>query len=603
MSPRPNSRTGSHHRCRPPPATQTLGSGRHRHRHRRGASGARHGVRRRRPGPLRTRSRNRRRRHALRLQRLPYSRHRRQPHAVVIDNVPVPDRVHAVGNFADTGRGLIELGLAGASKSCAARPRRCMAARRWVAWSPSRPRRRRHHDQSRFGNAVCPAGSNDSERYRPHGRHRLPIARRVRFGYRWRSPAFGNRSMWPSGRQTFRWTWLDRAASRSPLPRGLDTTAGRIRLTWTALRETRDADIRALIGSGRLRFTDPVAWERSPLPVASICSTRSSPDRTGQPRPLASLAPASDVLQLKPTTNGPMHPRRSRYFGASNSSRKRPGWVPIWNPHSRHWAFPTGWVTASNSAVREVQDKRDGLQTNLTPLAKRPRPSSARPSRCAIFRAAAMDRTGHLPAQRNPLWWQGGPTLSPGIRYEYYDLSVLDDPLFASSFPDADTTELSTSSWLPRLGLVWPIGDSTEFFAQYARGLRAPPFGDVNIGLELAAVPGKARLPIRTSSRKKVARMEAGLRWRGTASRAEAGRCIAMTTVTSSRPVRRWASTRPVASSCSSRSTAIGSASRAANSGCSSGSAAASRRNCPASGRADGIAIPAATCPASRRRG
>src|SRR5699024_3448833 len=74
--------------------------------------------------------------------------------------------------------------------------------------------------------------------------------------------------------------------------------------------------------------------------------------------------------------------------------------------------------------------------------------------------------------------------------------------------------------WLPRLGLIWPISPSLEFFAQHARGLRAPPFGDVNIGLEwpqfrVRAIANPDLKP------EKGRTFEAGLRWRGTNARAE----------------------------------------------------------------------------------
>lgn len=79
--------------------------------------------------------------------------------------------------------------------------------------------------------------------------------------------------------------------------------------------------------------------------------------------------------------------------------------------------------------------------------------------------------------------WSGGLRLSPGIRYEYYDLSTRQDTLFERSFPDTKTTDLTERAWLPRLGVLLPLTANMELFAQYARGFRAPPFEDVNIGL------------------------------------------------------------------------------------------------------------------------
>ncbi|MBL4742439.1 MAG: TonB-dependent receptor [Idiomarina sp.] len=74
-------------------------------------------------------------------------------------------------------------------------------------------------------------------------------------------------------------------------------------------------------------------------------------------------------------------------------------------------------------------------------------------------------------------------TLIPGLRYEYYELENQPDALFAERYPQADVTDLSEDAWLPKLGLLWQSSKRSEVFAQYARGYRAPPFADVNVGL------------------------------------------------------------------------------------------------------------------------
>ncbi len=73
--------------------------------------------------------------------------------------------------------------------------------------------------------------------------------------------------------------------------------------------------------------------------------------------------------------------------------------------------------------------------------------------------------------------------VSPGIRFEHYSLQPKSDPLFDETFPNARKTELTTNYWLPKLGLLYSITDNSEWFAQYAKGYRSPPFSDVNIGL------------------------------------------------------------------------------------------------------------------------
>src|SRR5690625_7141120 len=59
-----------------------------------------------------------------------------------------------------------------------------------------------------------------------------------------------------------------------------------------------------------------------------------------------------------------------------------------------------------------------------------------------------------------------------------------------------------------------------ELFAQYARGLRAPPFSDVNIGLEYAQMRVRA-IANPDLKPEKGRTVEAGLRWRGQSTLAE----------------------------------------------------------------------------------
>jgi hemoglobin/transferrin/lactoferrin receptor protein len=76
---------------------------------------------------------------------------------------------------------------------------------------------------------------------------------------------------------------------------------------------------------------------------------------------------------------------------------------------------------------------------------------------------------------------------------------------------DVDTVSVS-----PRLGLTWNLGEAASAFLQYAHGFRAPPFEDVNIGLDLPqfnvrAIPNPDLKPEQSDS------LELGLRLAGNA--------------------------------------------------------------------------------------
>ncbi|MFZ5635982.1 MAG: TonB-dependent hemoglobin/transferrin/lactoferrin family receptor [Pseudomonadota bacterium] len=107
----------------------------------------------------------------------------------------------------------------------------------------------------------------------------------------------------------------------------------------------------------------------------------------------------------------------------------------------------------------------------------------------------------------------------PGLRWERYDLDANADALFREDYPNVRVADIRRSAWTPKLGLRWEAGVRNTFFAQYARGFRAPPFGDVNIGLSLALLNYEVRpnpdLRPETSHG-----LEAGWRWRSEGLRA-----------------------------------------------------------------------------------
>ncbi len=107
----------------------------------------------------------------------------------------------------------------------------------------------------------------------------------------------------------------------------------------------------------------------------------------------------------------------------------------------------------------------------------------------------------------------------PGLRWERYDLDARADAIFREDYPAVRVADIRRSAWTPKLGMRWQAGEHNTFFAQYARGFRAPPFGDVNIGLSLTLLNYEVRpnpdLRPETSHG-----FEAGWRWQGEGLRA-----------------------------------------------------------------------------------
>lgn len=66
--------------------------------------------------------------------------------------------------------------------------------------------------------------------------------------------------------------------------------------------------------------------------------------------------------------------------------------------------------------------------------------------------------------------------LYPALRFDWYDLSPRNDPLF----PGAGAADQSGSRVSPKFGAVWKLTDEIRLFANYATGFKAPEPSQVN---------------------------------------------------------------------------------------------------------------------------
>ncbi len=76
-------------------------------------------------------------------------------------------------------------------------------------------------------------------------------------------------------------------------------------------------------------------------------------------------------------------------------------------------------------------------------------------------------------------------SIVPAIRYDSYELTPRLDTVFLESNVLKDIVNSNESSLTPKLGVIYQLSDESQFYAQYIRGFRAPPFADVNVSLAL----------------------------------------------------------------------------------------------------------------------
>jgi len=69
----------------------------------------------------------------------------------------------------------------------------------------------------------------------------------------------------------------------------------------------------------------------------------------------------------------------------------------------------------------------------------------------------------------------GSLRIAPALRYDAYELTTADDPLFTGAKADQEDSRLS-----PKLGVVWWANDTFGLFASWAEGFKAPTPSQVN---------------------------------------------------------------------------------------------------------------------------
>jgi hemoglobin/transferrin/lactoferrin receptor protein len=131
----------------------------------------------------------------------------------------------------------------------------------------------------------------------------------------------------------------------------------------------------------------------------------------------------------------------------------------------------------------DTREMRDGLETNLVTgsttnvilgesLPVRDFPNS-RSRELGLFVQDEISLPG------------GHWELIPALRWDGYRLEPRPDTLWLEDFPDLEVAAVKEHDFTPRLGAVFNAGKAWSLYGQYARGFRAPPFEDANIGLDL----------------------------------------------------------------------------------------------------------------------
>ncbi len=71
--------------------------------------------------------------------------------------------------------------------------------------------------------------------------------------------------------------------------------------------------------------------------------------------------------------------------------------------------------------------------------------------------------------------------VTPGLRWDYYRLTVHPDDLYTNNAPPGVLpSDFSDNAWSPKLAVMYRLNQDWNVYGNYAFGFRAPPFDDVN---------------------------------------------------------------------------------------------------------------------------
>lgn len=435
---------------------------------------------------------------------------------IKLDGVPLPDGF-GVGQFALAGRDLVELGIVDRVEVLRG-PASTLHGSKALAgvvayWTPDPAEADWQGDELLQGQARAGLGSRDDARWLS-GR----LLARGRDGRLSGLVSLGRRegNEMKNGAQ-------DPAHFANPADYRNDSALLRLALDaggagqWSAIVERgegrRETDVQSqLFGPGRFATTYALFGDdRYERTRASLGAEWASVGALGPVRLLAwrqesATDQYSEQFRL-PDRATPFQSLRTRRFlfeqdstGLELNGQWRGEFLG-----AEHWQ-----VFGVDFARHEYRGFRDGLETNL---------ATGATSNVILGEVLPLRDFPNTRADELGLFWQdeirlgGSWALVPGLRWESYRLRARPDALWIADNPGVAPVSLDSEQFTPKLGLRWTSG-RLGLYAQYARGFRAPPFGDVNIGLNLptfnyVALPNPDLKPERSAG------LELGMRWNG----------------------------------------------------------------------------------------
>ena len=300
-----------------------------------------------------------------------------------------------------------------------------------------------------------------------------------------------------------------------------DLVPGRLSLGIDAYRAEVETDVRSLVnGPGQYATTTAMqADDRETRGRASLAWSGESDGTLFSSWNLMSYVQRSEIEQdtqqdRRGATPTAAATRRLREFRFDTQQVGLEGLVA---GEAQTAALAHRYVLGFDFARTALEESRTGSETNLATGVSSPVILGERlPVR--DFPQSTVQELGVYAQDEIGLgerWF-----LIPALRLDRYRTDADPDAMWLADNPATAVVDSTEHSVTPKLGLRYAASESLGLFAQYARGFRAPPFSDVNIGLNIpafgySAIPNPQLRPERSHG------FEIGARWSGEQANAE----------------------------------------------------------------------------------
>jgi hemoglobin/transferrin/lactoferrin receptor protein len=159
---------------------------------------------------------------------------------------------------------------------------------------------------------------------------------------------------------------------------------------------------------------------------------------------------------------------------------------------------------------RETTEYRDGLSTNMQDGTA----TNVILGEAFPLRDFPISESREWGAYLEDVMTIGDWSIIGALRADSFDLSPVNDAMYAEDFPFAEPVSVSESDLSPKFGVIYRLNPETDLYVQYAHGFRAPPYEDANIGLEIPVFNIRA-IPNPDLKSESSDGFDLGMRWQG----------------------------------------------------------------------------------------